>query len=599
MKVIGPYVISATPLGTASGGQAGSAPRPPVATLQAVPGSVPLHGVDRLTGMPVLLHHLPEYVLPGAVPESPDLLPVTEVDVWDAQPYAVTELPISALLATHPATAAPGVLRALAALHRAGVSHGAVHPSQFWQVGRDVRLAGAGLPWAADATPQGDMRALAAALDSLGPRPTALKGLEELTAPEALARLTEAGGDTSRAGQSRTAPVPVPEAAPDPVAPAPLQAVSPPALRTERAGTPAPSTALPPSAPPLPPVPVPSAAPAPEDLPLQSTPAAKRAGRAAKPQERRQAQERLVPTPRHETPLPESAADAAMTAAVRPPETVPVAPATVIPPVPDPVAADVTPTVFRAPGDVIVIGDPLPEGPPQTPAPTTAGQRQGAPSIPDPIRIGFEDEELPEWTPDDAASVQEPGEDGGTDAPGTPPAPGGAAGRPARFTPASSPTLTGAAPPAVPRPALSADAPGRGQPFRIGWEEDHSWRVVKPGPPTPVRERRPANLPLIAGVVLVLLLGAFWVFGRGGTPSGACCSQAFTVTGRERVTVTLVHAPPGSALQPGAVVGSVPGTLQFPGPPGQYTLKFSAPGHDPQNGTVTVPSGAPFPVALK
>ena len=183
MKVIGPYVISATPLGTASGGQAGSAPRPPVATLQAVPGSVPLHGVDRLTGMPVLLHHLPEYVLPGAVPESPDLLPVTDVDVWDAQPYAVTELPISALLATHPATAAPGVLRALAALHRAGVSHGAVHPSQFWQVGRDVRLAGAGLPWAADATPQGDMRALAAALDSLGPRPAALKGLEELEGP--------------------------------------------------------------------------------------------------------------------------------------------------------------------------------------------------------------------------------------------------------------------------------------------------------------------------------------------------------------------------------------------------------------------------------
>ena len=192
--MIGPYIISAPPAGGMNRAGAGSAAE----TGQAGQGGAEarietLYGVDRLTGMAVLLHHLPDaggdsLRLPP-LPASAALLPITELDEWDGQRYALTELPHTSALATHPGEVAAGVLAALVALHRAQKVHGGVAASQFWHTGRRVRLAGAGLPWSAGASAQDDLRALAAALDALGGRPAALRRLETMSAAEALATL--------------------------------------------------------------------------------------------------------------------------------------------------------------------------------------------------------------------------------------------------------------------------------------------------------------------------------------------------------------------------------------------------------------------------
>ena len=143
------------------------------------------------------------------------------------------------------------------------------------------------------------------------------------------------------------------------------------------------------------------------------------------------------------------------------------------------------------------------------------------------------------------------------------------------------------------------------QPLRIGWEEDHSWRVVKSGPERRGGVARRFPLWLLAVALLALLAGAaFWLLGRAGSPTAACCSVPFTVSGTvsgsgQPVLVTLVRAPPGSTLQPGAVIGTAPGLLKFPGVSGQYTLKFSAQGHGALTAAVTVPSGQPFAIVLK
>ena len=139
------------------------------------------------------------------------------------------------------------------------------------------------------------------------------------------------------------------------------------------------------------------------------------------------------------------------------------------------------------------------------------------------------------------------------------------------------------------------------QPLRIGWEEDHSWRVVKSGPEKRGALTRRFPVWVLALVLLMLLAGAaFWLLGRAGPPNAACCPVNFTVSGsNQSVQVRLVKAPPGSTLQPGAVIGTAPGLLNFPGVAGQYTLKFSAQGHAALTAAVTVPSGQPFAIVLK
>lgn len=598
MKSIGPYVISATPPGAVVNGHAAdraaeSAPvRPPngrrstdrplarsaaftrpspAERADSVPAdSAPMHGLDRLTGMPVLLHRLPEFLVPAAIPTSAYLLPVFEVDIWDGQAYAVTELPLAAVPATYPDSAALGALRGLVALHGAGQIHGGLNAGQLWQIGREVRLAGAGLPWQPEASADDDLEALGRALDTLGVRPAALDSLETMSAVQALEALETALAEQDRRrGAVPSAPTFSPPVAVQQAAQAAMPVAPPPELSVS----------------PATPVFVPAIS---------------------------------VPEPEH--PSHEKLA----------PETL---------------------SRYRSADDVIVIAEavpglatPLPEAstgatlPHISPSPeASAPTSEPAPFARTPIRIGFDEPPvaLLDWTPAD-----QPIEDrteqpdvrarltdltAGNPQPGViprtseEPKPNGSERFSEVVLPRSAPPvptearrLTRApgvvlARPAETLPSTSVDPAtpaNRSQPLRIGWEEDHSWRVVKSGP-----ERRrvsaprlPSGTPRLVLLALVLLVGAgfwYWYFGQGGAPAAGCCTQSFTVSGSSEVKVTLVQAPPGSPLQPGALIGTAPGTLKFQGVPGSYTLKFSAAGHRAFNSAVRVPSEQPFGIVLK
>jgi hypothetical protein len=652
MKVIGPYVMSAVPqvgglqvsaphaghelpatvvssrprtpqrrktdapaLVAESNAATGSAPAGnDGATTSPVPGSpvsghpVPMHGLDRLTGMPVLLHRLSEFVVPLPLPDSPYLLPVGEVDVWDAQPYAVTELPLSASPVTDPLLAARGALHALADLHRAGLVHGGLNASQLWQVGRGVQLAGAGLPWDQSATPASDMQALGQALDALGPRPAALKDLERLTAEQALERLYPVAERVS----------PAPEGHAD-VWPAASEAETSAPISSA-----APVEAVTPTAPFLPAVQAPGSDDAevvPAELRLE------------------EAQE-VVLAPESSTsiiedleiraaPMTETLEQSAVTA---------------------PSTPSTASTPYRSGADIIVIGElgaaegraetgemlvsDVPAG--QTiPRPAVSVSESSQPPnhlIPAPIRIGFDDlPALPgDWSPDEAApptfaeEQRMKGEAALDDfAHGGPsvaePRPAAAPAELRSTAPEAAEPEQAEEPPAavasdsrqtgrVARTVIGGVQAGgapRGQPLRIGWEEDHSWRVVKSGPerPSGLVRRLPLWLPVLL-LVLALGGGALWLAGRSASPAAACCTQTFTVSGsRLPVKVTLVQGPPGSSLLPGAVIGTVsgsgPATLKFPNAAGRYTLRFSAQGHGTLSGAVTVPSTQPFKIVLK
>ncbi|ULH16605.1 hypothetical protein MF271_08535 [Deinococcus sp. KNUC1210] len=528
MKAIGPYVISAPPAGGMN--RAGSAGP---ATVSAVrePSVQTLYGVERVTGIAALLHRLPPerygMMLPPSLPPSPSLLPVTEMDDWEGHLYAVTELPHTAALATHPAEVASGVLMALEALHGAGMAHGGVGLEQFWQVGRTVQLAGAGLPWQEQATPEGDMQALAAALDALGGRPAPLRRLETMTAAQALAALG------TKPPAEVLPPTEVPRLAPA-TAPAHLPAVQENPVTLERLQETAPEQAA-------------------EIViaPVLSAPAS--------------------------ISVPDRAAEEATAVASEQP-------------------AQSVPVPYRSASDIIVIGD-APDAV-QTPAPRL---------VPAPIRIGFEENA--------AAEAEQP----------TP-----VAVPPLDWTlPADPPTVPvvlieiGSPPEAAPLPAVqSPEAPsvesqpptgvtvtasGRQlQPVRIGWEEDNSWRVVKPLSERPATVPRP-RLPLWALSLLVLLVlaGGVWVAvssrSSGAAGAAACCPVVFRVEGQgaEPVRITVVQSPPGSPLGAGALIGTAPGELKFPDVQGTYRLKFEAKGHAAMMSNLTVPSSAPFVILLK
>ncbi len=666
MKVIGPYVISATPVGAAVHGQPGSTSfpstpesgpsawnRPGSGAPPAVDRALPLHGVDRLTGMPVLLHRLTAFLVPVSLPDSPFLLPVSEVDVWDAQPYAVTELPPAAVPADHPGTAAPGVLQALAALHAAGLVHGGLNAGQFWQVGREVRLAGAGLPWTPGATPADDMKALAQALDTLGARPAALRGLETMNAAQALAALDAALARVAPDRPIETAatlpagPVPAPPSQATPaqvstVQAAPLQVTAPLQVRPERRDTPPAGAPVVPLAQPSAGAAVPSPASAPE--PRHTAPAKPRRRWDDRPD--RQAAERRSEEPRRlaapagtleqDAPAAGAPATAPKPTGIQPEPSL--AAPSEVPATPE------APRTYRSAGDTIVLGEddpasqeaasevpaehsaaaPTPAAAPSVAAPVVAAPSQLAP---DPILIGFDDlPDLPtDWTPEAAhgavaARTTGAGPESLTAAPSTAPStPSGEAapnpgsdgeatrperssGRTTRYTPTDARPAGGRLPTGTPTAAGDPATAGgpRKQALRIGWEEDHSWRVVKSVEEArSPRARRPL-WPLAVLVLAVLAGAAYWWSGRSAAPAAACCSQQFTVLGSKLpVKVTLVQAPPGSPLQPGAMIGTAPGLLRFPDAPGVYTLRFSAEGHGALTGAVTVPSDQAFSIMLK
>ncbi|OOV15050.1 hypothetical protein [Deinococcus sp. LM3] len=621
MKSIGPYVAARE-----LPGRTGS----PVRTLRAT---------DRLTGMPVLLHVLPYPPALPELPEHPHVLPVVDSGVDGDHGYLVTELPLQARPASDALLTARGALSALAALHGRGVVHGGLSPAQLWSVDGHVLLTGAGLPWGGDPGPADDLYALAVILSEMGPLPAALRPLAEqpgtLSAAQALSRLNATPGTQA-----------APPVTADPLPAQPL----PPA-------TPLPAAPLP--AAPLPERPVPEAAPSEPTRPQAPHAQAEAAARLPGPPSAPVETEWLSRTPPSPTsgqaPADPVAAASAAAETGAPVETG----ATVEPPAPDAGAAhDGSPIVL---GDPVEPGDPValtkPGAPvveagaapePETPqerrrrqneerraqaildaqaaAARRAAQRrdqQEPPVAARTVRIGFggaDGEDLPAWTP--ASGSDGPGgNDGVTE--------GSGGGLPRRLNLRDVDRL----PPGLrrdplpePEPEPAPRLPARrapGDPIRIGWDEDDSWRVVREAPAAPpVRRRWPRWALLVAA--LALLIGGTWWALRGpgsgdarvrsvaasvpttggavpedtmseGAVSGAaeaspCCPVEFIVQGggNVRLALTVQDAPADANLTPGQEFGSAPGRVLFP-VSGTYRLTVTASGYAPGTLSVTVP----------
>ena len=163
-----------------------------------------LRGVDRLTGMPVVLYVMPGEEIPPTI-SGPHLLPVTDTGSHEDGTFAAVPLSLTATPATDVHQSATGALRALMSLHERGLIHGGLTPEQLWTENQEVHVAGAGLPWGRlgeefdppehEKSPAGDLYTLARTLSTLGELPEALGPLLDPdpqargTAREALERL--------------------------------------------------------------------------------------------------------------------------------------------------------------------------------------------------------------------------------------------------------------------------------------------------------------------------------------------------------------------------------------------------------------------------
>lgn len=145
----------------------------------------------------------------------------------------------------------------------------------------------------------------------------------------------------------------------------------------------------------------------------------------------------------------------------------------------------------------------------------------------------------------------------------------------------------------------------QGEPIRIGWAEDDSWRVVKaPGKSAPPRRAAPRwLLPVLAA--LLLIGGAVWAYLALPAPpaaaaeTGPCCTVRFTVQGAAGVTarLTVLDAPDGANLTPGQEMGVAPGPVKLP-VRGTYRLRVAADGYAPGTLSVTAPTSQPVRIEL-
>ncbi len=150
------------------------------------------------------------------------------------------------------------------------------------------------------------------------------------------------------------------------------------------------------------------------------------------------------------------------------------------------------------------------------------------------------------------------------------------------------------------------DAPA---PIRIGWSEDDSWRPIR-APEAPVSSGPPLIVLLLGGLLTVALLaGLVWFLrGNGTAPNSPTANPTTSVpsvvnfqfdppqTRSGRLTV--VSAPAGAKLQPGAVLATIPGPVLFTAP-GTYQLRVTVEGYETTETTLQIPGAGPVILKLQ
>jgi hypothetical protein len=151
-----------------------------------------------------------------------------------------------------------------------------------------------------------------------------------------------------------------------------------------------------------------------------------------------------------------------------------------------------------------------------------------------------------------------------------------------------------------------SDAPA---PIRIGWSDDDSWRPVR-APEPPVSSGPPLVVLLLGGLLTVALLaGLIWFLRPNGTSSNSPTANPTTSvpsvvnfqfdppqTRSGRLTV--VSAPAGAKLQPGAVLATIPGPVLFTAP-GTYQLRVTVEGYETTETTLQIPGAGPVILKLQ
>jgi serine/threonine protein kinase len=146
-------------------------------------------------------------------------------------------------------------------------------------------------------------------------------------------------------------------------------------------------------------------------------------------------------------------------------------------------------------------------------------------------------------------------------------------------------------------------------PIRIGWSDDDSWRPVR-APAPPISSGPPLVVLLLGGLLTVsLLAGLVWFLRPNGTSSNSPTANPTTSvpsvvnfqfdppqTRSGRLTV--VSAPAGAKLQPGAVLATIPGPVLFTAP-GTYQLRVTVEGYETTETTLQIPGAGPVILKLQ
>lgn len=174
--------------------------------------------------------------------------------------------------------------------------------------------------------------------------------------------------------------------------------------------------------------------------------------------------------------------------------------------------------------------------------------------------------------------------------------------------PVSLPSTDGNIEPGV---VMYRDGQPPGNTIRVGFEEDDSWRSVKP-------YTRPKTNPLILpiAVVIVVLIGILAIVlltrkpprtATGNsiqTPSIDNPSQNSIVnfivksSVNQTARLTVISAPSSANLTPGALLATIPGPVLFPYP-GAYKVRVTMPNFAPGDVTVNVPQDKEIVIQLR